>query len=483
MTIDNINISTLGAKLIDYDVTNDNITANNYNSNNILQYYNTDIVAKTLSVKLQVKGSSKQTALENISKLLKATSGQSTITLDYNSNAFQCIYDGNKVDEINFNTYELTLDFKCIETLPEVTIKPVWHVEKERNMIMGTSEIEKGDSNNAIFPLSYPLVIGHTYAFTCLVKANHNMDASVYVNDDSGKSRVALNFARDPMISITTDYQQITFVATVTQSDNFSIGKIRLHIYSTDTTAVIYTKNEKMVEGNQVRAYSKALEDVYSDNIIYSSSAEASYSRLAKIDVNDSFKPYKGQYVKIEFDCKATTARTLKVYAYQSNGVSIINQDDVIAVTTGYKHFVIETTIMDYGIVNPNYLKGNIAIYDDTGANTIYIKNITATVSKAPMTYSSTITNAGTAKTPMLIEAVPTKDMVNYSIADVEISDLTANHSYVIDGKNGLITDNGANKAKDSSFIDFPKLDVGENTIVVSSAIPAVTIKYCPVIL
>ncbi len=67
------------------------------------------------------------------------------------------------------------------------------------------------------------------------------------------------------------------------------------------------------------------------------------------------------------------------------------------------------------------------------------------------------------------------------TVCGITISNLSDYDVIIIDGINGLITCNGANKFLDTDFIDFPVLCPGENTIECSVADVEIIVAYTPV--
>lgn len=113
-------------------------------------------------------------------------------------------------------------------------------------------------------------------------------------------------------------------------------------------------------------------------NLLRDSKKERTTNRFLEIYVGDILEPYLEQEICISFDCKINeggTSRQLKLYPYQSNGISI---KDKLYFTpnSDYKRFSFKTSIKDWGINNPNFTMGSIAFYDDEGVNNYTVRRI-----------------------------------------------------------------------------------------------------------
>ncbi|WP_447409919.1 phage distal tail protein [Clostridium perfringens] len=92
----------------------------------------------------------------------------------------------------------------------------------------------------------------------------------------------------------------------------------------------------------------------------------------------------------------------------------------------------------------------------------------------------------GTYKTKAIVEITPSIDLVDLKLDGLAndpiiIRNLHANKKIIIDGKEGTILEEGANKFKDTEdFWEFPFLMPGNNEIILSKNSCDVTIRYEP---
>lgn len=103
-----------------------------------------------------------------------------------------------------------------------------------------------------------------------------------------------------------------------------------------------------------------------------------------------------------------------------------------------------------------------------------------------------TLLNAGTVETPVIIEIVPTigktaliiKGLVRTpytgELKNIVINRLSSGKRIILDGENGLVTEDGTNKFKDTELFAFPSLLAGQNKIILDQDNINVTIKYKP---
>ncbi len=92
---------------------------------------------------------------------------------------------------------------------------------------------------------------------------------------------------------------------------------------------------------------------------------------------------------------------------------------------------------------------------------------------------TTTITLEGTDDIPCIIEITPIVDIEEFTINDITITNLTSNEKVIINGEKITVTEEGVNKFGDTNITEFPKLNLGTNTITVSDITNANTvIKY-----
>ncbi len=86
-----------------------------------------------------------------------------------------------------------------------------------------------------------------------------------------------------------------------------------------------------------------------------------------------------------------------------------------------------------------------------------------------------------TTKTPVkLIISVPTATD-SLTVFGITVNNVTANSEIVIDGIDGVVTMNGANRFLDTDLVDFPFLNPGYNTINCSNTSVAIKVLYTPI--
>lgn len=100
-------------------------------------------------------------------------------------------------------------------------------------------------------------------------------------------------------------------------------------------------------------------------------------------------------------------------------------------------------------------------------------------------TNCKTINNPGNLKTPVIVEIIPSIDIIDLKIDGLNedaiiIKNLKQNKKIILDGKEGTITQEGINKFDDTDLWEFPFLVPGENIIKLSKDSCDVVIKFEP---
>lgn len=86
-----------------------------------------------------------------------------------------------------------------------------------------------------------------------------------------------------------------------------------------------------------------------------------------------------------------------------------------------------------------------------------------------------------TTKTPVkLVVSVPSA-ADSLTVFGITVNNVTANSEIIIDGIDGVVTMNGANKLLDTDLVDFPYLNPGYNVISCSDASVSIKVIYTPV--
>lgn len=86
-----------------------------------------------------------------------------------------------------------------------------------------------------------------------------------------------------------------------------------------------------------------------------------------------------------------------------------------------------------------------------------------------------------TTKTPVkFVVSVPTA-ADSLTVFGITVKNVTANAEIIIDGIDGIVTMNGANKLLDTDLIDFPYLNPGYNIVSCSDTSASIKVIYTPV--
>lgn len=113
-------------------------------------------------------------------------------------------------------------------------------------------------------------------------------------------------------------------------------------------------------------------------NLLPESRVPSVFTEFATVEVDDILANHIGERITLSFDVKldelVAEEWILAIYTYQSNGVGIANSF-TIKPSTQWQRVSFETSVKDYGIVNPDYSVGRIALYDSY-YNTYSIKNM-----------------------------------------------------------------------------------------------------------
>lgn len=102
----------------------------------------------------------------------------------------------------------------------------------------------------------------------------------------------------------------------------------------------------------------------------------------------------------------------------------------------------------------------------------------------ANFTNSISIDLESTAKTPVIMELIPTENIAELTITglgeEIKIKNLVKDSVVIIDAVKGLVTESNKNKWPDYDSWGFPQLIPGINNITVSSNKVNITLKYSP---
>lgn len=86
-----------------------------------------------------------------------------------------------------------------------------------------------------------------------------------------------------------------------------------------------------------------------------------------------------------------------------------------------------------------------------------------------------------TTKTPCKIILTTTSKSEAVTICGVVVNNVTEAAEIIVDGIDGIVTENGENKVLDTDLVDFPYLNPGYNTISCSDETAVIKVIYTPV--
>lgn len=97
---------------------------------------------------------------------------------------------------------------------------------------------------------------------------------------------------------------------------------------------------------------------------------------------------------------------------------------------------------------------------------------------------SKTLNISGNDISPAIVEITPSINLINLTVTgftdSFTIRNLTANQKVIVNGEDGIVTQNGVNKFLDWDGWEFPNINPGSNTITFSQSSCDITIKYKP---
>ena len=98
---------------------------------------------------------------------------------------------------------------------------------------------------------------------------------------------------------------------------------------------------------------------------------------------------------------------------------------------------------------------------------------------------NKTINVKGNTKVPVVLEINPTVDMIDLKITGLSedpilIKNLKGNKKIIINGIEGTVLQEGVNKFNDTEMWEFPFLNPGANTVIISKNTCDLKIKYNP---
>ncbi len=181
-----------------------------------------------------------------------------------------------------------------------------------------------------------------------------------------------------------TDYSYLFGVRKDDYRGQFSEGEIA---FFSEERKGFDVKNIKIELGNKDTAWTFApgdplLDAIGTNLLIGGGKTRSSESGFLGVDIRDALAEYVDQPVTISFEAMTAseTNRTLRVYAYQSSGISISDGAEVALRPGEFNEYVIHTFVRDYGIRTDSETRkmlsnGSLAFYDQSGQN-FQIRNI-----------------------------------------------------------------------------------------------------------
>lgn len=145
--------------------------------------------------------------------------------------------------------------------------------------------------------------------------------------------------------------------------------------------------------------------------------------------VGDALADHIGETISVSFDLKASAARSIKVYAYQSTGYSIEDTAYFTPSTTEYTRFSFVTKAKNYGEESGYNHNGMVGFYDETDANTIYVKNFKIELGSIATPWAMSAQDAFEQATDLksAIDQLPSIKESTAEDVDIDISDPNGN--------------------------------------------------------
>ena len=190
--------------------------------------------------------------------------------------------------------------------------------------------------------------------------------------------------------------------------------------------------------------------------------------------ISDKFEyKYKTLSLTLDIVCNnADELETMKSNLIKQLTISTIKFDDISKKYTG---FICESPSYSYTMPGNEIMNVKMLVYctDD---------EVTESINRV---LSKTINVKGNTDTPCIVEIIPsidTIDLVINGLSDdpITIKNLKAGQKIIINGEDGTVLQNGANKFGDTDMWEFPRLKPRANTITVSRNNVDINIKYNP---
>lgn len=194
--------------------------------------------------------------------------------------------------------------------------------------------------------------------------------------------------------------------------------------------------------------------------------AEKSANRFVSYDVGDGLKDHVGETIAVSFELKASVARPIRVYPYQSAEWSIADTAYFTPETSDYTRFFFVTTAKNYGAVEGVTHNGRVGFYDEAGDNTLSVRNFKIELGHVSTPWAMSAQDA-------VISAQAIAEEASAAIAPVEAGGASA-HNYAIG--DWLIWKNALYKAT-ATIATGDTLAVGTNLAAASVSAEVETVK------
>ena len=194
--------------------------------------------------------------------------------------------------------------------------------------------------------------------------------------------------------------------------------------------------------------------------------AEKSANRFVSYDVGDGLKAHVGETIAVSFELKASVARPIRVYPYQSAEWSIADTAYFTPETSDYTRFSFVTTAKNYGAVEGVTHNGRVGFYDEAGDNTLSVRNFKIELGHTATPWAMSAQDA-------VLSAQAIAEEASAAIAPVEAGGASA-HNYAIG--DWLFWKNALYKAT-ATIATGDTLAVGTNLAAASVSAEVETVK------
>lgn len=201
---------------------------------------------------------------------------------------------------------------------------------------------------------------------------------------------------------------------------------------------------------------------------------------IEKVRIKDSFKQidskkqFKKVSIKLLFEGENRDVINNNISNFMSK---LINEVDIKFKNLShfYHVFLVDHNVEDTNFDEWLYLNIEFVGYE-------YSSQVVETMNRIT---TKTINVPGNTETPAIAEITPSVSIIDIVLTGLSdepmtIKNLTGGKKLIIDGEEGFVTVDGANKFNDTDMWEFPRLKPGANTITVSRNNVDINIKYKP---